>query len=126
MIVDPLSICTNGFIVNSSIESVFAIASGGISYAVSVVIVPPNNPNGLPLLYGGGSGGVSGGTSKTVTKKSVSKYKNRSSDNTKITVTCVKDGEELKKIIYVKKANVTVDDIKLSLVENKIKINVKR
>ena len=47
-------------------------------------------------------------------------YQEKKKPKLKITVTCIKDGEELKKSIYTKKINIQVKDLKIDIIENKI------
>ena len=99
---NSLDAATQGLLSNNS----FTIAIQGL--LTFITIEPPNIPGGVNI----------GGAYYPYTPDKPQRK------TTKITVTCIKDGEEFKKVKYVKNIDVKVDDINIELKENKIKIKL--
>lgn len=102
---NSLDAATQGLLSNNSFTT-------SIQGFLTFINIEPPIPN--PPISIGSMGG--GGWNYTPEKKP--------RKTTKITVTCIKDGEKLTKTKYVKQVNVKTENVKVSIKENKIQIKV--
>lgn len=99
---NSLDTATQGLLSNNS----FTTSIQG--FLTFITIEPPNIPGGISI------GGIQYDYQPQKPQRKT----------TKITVTCIKNGEEFKQTKYIKKVNIKVEDINVKLNEGKISIKV--